>query len=299
MKEQIRHEDWENNFLQNRATYYDNHIALFDQMVHLESYSTPKMSAYGILLCLQGEGSLYINGELHKVRAYDVLMCYPNIVLENSAVSGDFRFQGILMSSEYLRKLAIITGSNVWDIKVLLDKSPILTLEEHEAQIFQHYYNLLKFRLNSPKPISFKREIIGSILLSFLYEMYNILERFTQLHPNTYTSNENIFRKFLDLLIHTNPKPRQVCDYADKLCVTPKYLSTVCKATSGFTASELIHQYVVKDVQLLLKKQDKSIKDIAYELDFPNLSFFGKYVKKHLGMSPRQYRESQQQASIP
>lgn len=79
--------------------------------------------------------------------------------------------------------------------------------------------------------------------------------------------------------------------YADKLNVTPKYLSAVCKEISGHTASDIINQYVVKDVEALLKRSGRSIKEVANELMFPNLSFFGKYVKKHLGVSPKQYRE--------
>lgn len=80
--------------------------------------------------------------------------------------------------------------------------------------------------------------------------------------------------------------------YADRLCITPKYLSAVCKATTGKTASDIINRYVVEDIRRLLKQPGKSIKEIANELDFPNLSFFGKYVKKHLGTSPTQYRNA-------
>ena len=64
------------------------------------------------------------------------------------------------------------------------------------------------------------------------------------------------------------------------------------KDCSGYTASDLINRYVVKDIDYLLKKRDKSVKEICNELEFPNLSFFGRYVKKHLGLSPKQYRES-------
>ena len=63
-----------------------------------------------------------------------------------------------------------------------------------------------------------------------------------------------------------------------------------CKESSGETASELINRYVVKDIDFLLKQRGKSIKEICNELEFPNLSFFGRYVKKHLGLSPKQYR---------
>ena len=68
---------------------------------------------------------------------------------------------------------------------------------------------------------------------------------------------------------------------------------------SGNTASSLIEQYVMKDIQYLLKKTTKSIKEIVNELDFPSISFFGKYVKQHVGMSPKQYRaEPYQQETI-
>ena len=89
------------------------------------------------------------------------------------------------------------------------------------------------------------------------------------------------------------PKERMIGFYANQLYVTPKYLSAVCKEVSGQTASELITQYMVKDILYLLYKfLRRKIKEIANELNFPNLSFFGKYVKQHLGMSPKQYRES-------
>ena len=71
--------------------------------------------------------------------------------------------------------------------------------------------------------------------------------------------------------------------YANQLYVTPKYLSAVCKEVSGQTASELITQYMVKDILYLLRNSQKSIKEIANELNFPNLSFFWKVRKTAFG----------------
>ena len=85
-------------------------------------------------------------------------------------------------------------------------------------------------------------------------------------------------------------KPRSVSFYAETLNVTSKYLSSVCKATCGETASMLIHKAVTKDIADLLSYSNKSIKEIMVELDFPSLSFFGKYVKKHFGVGPKEYR---------
>ena len=79
--------------------------------------------------------------------------------------------------------------------------------------------------------------------------------------------------------------------YAEELHVTPKYLSTTCKNVSGKTANIWINQFVVKDICQLLRYSEMSIKEISEHLNFPNLSFFGKYVKSHLGVSPKEYRQ--------
>ncbi len=91
-------------------------------------------------------------------------------------------------------------------------------------------------------------------------------------------------------------KPRSVTFYANQLCVTPKYLSTVCKQISGRTAFDWINEYVQTDIRHLLKFSQMPIKEIAEALQFPNVSFFGKYCRMRLGQSPtalrRQLRET-------
>ena len=135
------------------------------------------------------------------------------------------------------------------------------------------------------------KELVDALLAAFLYEFSDVLDRFADFRQQPYSAGSNVFRNFLSLLSSSYPKSRSVSYYADKLCLTPKYLSTVCKEASGETASELINRYVVKDIDFLLKQRGRSIKEICNELEFPNLSFFGRYVKKHLGLSPKQYRE--------
>ena len=82
-----------------------------------------------------------------------------------------------------------------------------------------------------------------------------------------------------------------VAYFAGKLCITPKYLSAVCKKQSGKTASDLINQVASNYIRHMLSSSDKSIKEIAADTGFTNLSFFGKYVRRELGMSPRDYRQ--------
>lgn len=98
----------------------------------------------------------------------------------------------------------------------------------------------------------------------------------------------------VDIISSSYPKRRDAAYYADRLHITPKYLSAVYKKTYGKTASKIIDAYVVKDIERLLKNTRKSIKEISNELEFPNTSFFGRFVKKYLGVTPNAYRRSDQ-----
>ena len=102
----------------------------------------------------------------------------------------------------------------------------------------------------------------------------------------------NLFQRFLFLLEKAPVKHRSVESFAAELCITPKYLSAVCKKQSGKTANEWITQQVLADIRYYLKHTDLSIKQICVRLGFPNPSFFGKYVKEHFGMTPTQLRNS-------
>ena len=84
---------------------------------------------------------------------------------------------------------------------------------------------------------------------------------------------------------------RSVAFYADKLCVTAKYLSLISKEVSGQPAGNWIDEYVILEAKTLLKSSQMSIQEIADSLNFANQSFFGKYFKHHTGISPKEYRK--------
>ena len=87
-------------------------------------------------------------------------------------------------------------------------------------------------------------------------------------------------------------KERSVSFYANKLCLTPKHLSGVVKEVSGKTAGEWIDRLVILEARAMLKTTEMSIQQIAEHLNFANQSFFGKYFKHYVGISPKEYRRS-------
>jgi AraC-like DNA-binding protein len=85
---------------------------------------------------------------------------------------------------------------------------------------------------------------------------------------------------------------KEVNWYADKMNLTPRYLTTTIRKVSGYTVSDWLVRFIIKDAKYLLKHSDMTVQQVAYELNFPNQSFFGKYFRKHTGMSPGNYRNS-------
>ena len=98
-----------------------------------------------------------------------------------------------------------------------------------------------------------------------------------------------IFERFLWLVQKHYREERGIAFYADKLCLTPKYLSTVIYQCGGRHASEWIRDYVILEAKALLKSRQYTAQQVSDLLNFPNASFFGKYFKAATGFSPRQY----------
>ena len=270
--------------------YSDGQITLIESLLDVERGNVAKLEHFVFILCLRGHAAISIDGRSYNLYPDNVLICHPNIVLGESMSSMDFEFRGVVLSKDYLQRLPLVSTDNMWDVMMFFEKAPVLSLTPDEVKDFCRYYDLIRPRL-ADTHLRYREELLSALLTALLYELSNIINRFADFRPQPYSAGSNVFRNFLSLLSSSYPKSRSVAYYADKLCLTPKYLSTVCKEVSGETASELINRYVVKDIDFLLKQRGRSVKEICNELEFPNLSFFGRYVKKHLGLSPKQYRE--------
>ena len=270
--------------------YSDGQITLIESLLDVERGNVARLEHFVFILCLRGHAAISIDGRSYNLYPDNVLICHPNIVLGESMSSMDFEFRGVVLSKDYLQRLPLVSTDNMWDVMMFFEKAPVLSLTPDEVKDFCRYYDLIRPRL-ADTHLRYREELLSALLTALLYELSNIISRFADFRPQPFSAGSNVFRNFLSLLSSSYPKSRSVAYYADKLCLTPKYLSTVCKEVSGETASELINRYVVKDIEFLLKQRGKSVKEICNELEFPNLSFFGRYVKKHLGLSPKLYRE--------
>lgn len=273
----------------NVAVYCDDRIAFLKELPDIESGHFVKLEEYTVLLCLKGHVSFSIDDRTYSLGPNDLLICHPGHILGKNSTSEDFDVRSICLSKAYTQSMVGIGPRNAWKLILFLEQTPILHLDPDDVHTFCLYYDLILSRITK-RLRNYQKELLDNLLRAFLYEFREVLERFVQTQNSNGKSIDKVFLTFIELLASTYPKPRSVAFYADRLCITGKYLSSVCKNACGRTATELINHYVVNDIKVLLRQSDKSIKEIACELQFPNLSFFGHYVKKFLGRSPREYR---------
>ena len=275
-----------------KIVYKDDRMIIIDNSNVTDTLNTSPIKSewFVALLCIEGESTIYINNKMYSIHKNDFLLCHPQTIFEHKITNLDFKYCGFFLSPEYVKQISLIS-SNSWNAILFIENNPIIALDEKESSLFLQYYNLIRSKFETESQHHLKH-LIDMLLQAFIYEFHDSMEKRIKIDPPQYNSADNLFISFLDILVNSYPKQRSVSYYAEKLFVTPKYLSAICKEISGETASDLITRYVKKDIENLLKQPNKTIKEIANELDFANLSFFGKYVKRIFGVSPKEYREN-------
>lgn len=267
----------------------DKDIAVFDELgaVPMENVHA---EAYVAILCLEGRASCTMEGVEYQIGKNDLILAHPNQFVQNVMVSYDFKCHGLLMSPSYFENVFLL-GGNIWEASMLVREHPLLHLDEQKVAEMQLDFDVLKRKLSATH-LPHYEQIVKLMLQSFVFEFYDSLSpMFQQQAPSRdYSSAEVIFKRFLSLASTESPRRREVAYYANKLCITPKYLSSVCKKQADKTASEIINGITVNYIKNMLLSSDKTIKEIANDTGFDNLSFFGKYVKRELGVSPRIFR---------
>lgn len=287
-KRNLRRANLKDEEIQKNVTYNDGELALVKNIHDINSILPCQLEVFVIVLVLEGKASVNINGTRYEALPNTLYIGTPNDIVENGMTSLDFKSYSICVSTDYIRRILPL-ADNSWDVKLLFEENPLCSLQPEEARTFCQYFDLLCSKVQQPSPT--QKKVMDALMLAFVYDMQGALNRVARHNPRPFTASETLFKRFIELLSSSYPKPRAVYYYADRLNVTPKYLSAVCRQAGGERASDLINLYVVKDIEYLMNHTQKSIKEIACELEFPNLSFFGKYVKKHFGLSPKAYRE--------
>ena len=183
--------------------------------------------------------------------------------------------------------------NKVFQESLILLKNPCITLNEADLALAENYFTLAREVVLSDKEN--KKEMLGSLVTSFTYMVMDVCTRALNEARKAQTPSSArvnlLFERFIALVTEYHNTERGVAFYADKLCLTPKYLSKLVKQASGRSAPAWIDSFVILEAKNMLKYSDKAIKEIVYALHFPNQSVFYKFFKAHTGMTPSEYRK--------
>lgn len=138
----------------------------------------------------------------------------------------------------------------------------------------------------------YSKDDIRSLIILLIHQINSFQKKEEKNNHIHSTRQEDYFNGFLSLINQHSTKERSVSFYADKLCITPRYLSTLIKKESGRTVMDWINEATIQEIKLQLRHSDKMVYQIADEMNFPNSSFFTKYFKRLTGMTPKEYRET-------
>lgn len=279
------------------AALSEEDIVLFDPAENIPNNINIRTKAYIALLCTRGKAECRVNDKVFVVGANDVFFCHPNVFLENAMATLDFKCCGMLMSQKLFESMLTL-GDTLFDAQMVVLREPVVHLEPEEAKLMLDDFKVIQSKLSAP-PRPHRKETIKFLIQSMIYEFFDCISPKLQMGNYSFTSAESLFSRFMRLLTEDSPRHRDVGHYAGKLCVSSKYLSAVCKQLAGDTASTIINRYAIENIKTRLRTSTKSVKEIAVECGFENLSFFGKYVRRTLGMSPRDYRREMRQPAVP
>ena len=238
-----------------------------------------------ILICRQGEIKMQMNLEEIQLGRNEVLIIVPGTIGEDVSMSKDCRI--------------VIMAIPESAFPMLMKMEHSLKFREHFSRPMKfHYsdaemehtimiYRMMRSIINMGSP--YCKEILMNYMEAVAYFTITKLEAIADEEVKK-QRGDMLFHQFMDEVRRNYTTERQLSFYADKLCITTKYLSRVVKQHSGRQPSEWIRDYVILESKALLRQNELSVQQISDLLNFPNPSFFGKYFKAVVGCSPRQYQ---------
>lgn len=248
-----------------------------------------------MIFCNAGKFSVSIDGRSLTVEAFQCLICKPGSILTDYMMSTGLNL-GIVGFSWKIVEASQALGKHIWQAYDRIVRNPVITLEGQDRSVVESYYKLSVLSASRNNE-AFYRETTEHLFRAFLFECLGIIAREKgkgDLHVEDMAIRQEslILRRFLDLLASRGGRLRSVSEAATTLNLSPKYFSRVIKSASGRTPMDWIHEYTVRAIEEQLRYSDLTVKEIAGNLGFPSLSFFGKYVRARLGVSPTLYRKS-------
>lgn len=256
-----------------------------------------RFDGYIIFFLKKGHFSIDLNLTTYEVKPQSLLVCVPGNIIKLSSYDedhiADAELYFVLASPSFMNGIRF-DFNKIFQETLSLWKNPCITLSEEDMTLAEEYFKLGRNIMLGKQQN--KKEILGALVTSFTYASLDVWTREINAAKKGESTSSSarvnlLFERFMALVTEYHNTERCMAFYAEKLCLTPKYLSKLVKQASGRSAPAWIDSFVILEAKNMLKYSDKSIKEIVFDLHFPNQSVFYKFFKAHTGMTPSEYRK--------
>ena len=286
-----------NTHLGDRETYL--HKGYFStrfssEMAHPNMLFEPiRIDAIALILCTEGCIECSCNLEEFHVEAGSLLLLPPKSLILGRGSSSRYAGQIVIMDTAYLGECNFNVSRFTSFMVQHVDNTCVKLTQQEQSRLMQ-CIELLNQVIRDEVTSPFREDIIRSMVEMLIY---TVCEDFSRHSTNEESGNisrqKSYFHQFIHELSAHYAERQGVGFYAEKLCISARYLTTIVRRVSGLTVTDWMNRYLIMEAKYLLKYSELSIQEVAYRLSFPDQSFFGKYFKQHVGVSPSHYRNNQ------
>ncbi|MBR6449258.1 MAG: helix-turn-helix domain-containing protein [Fibrobacter sp.] len=277
------------NYLQ-QVNVLPDKIAMFSNLKEFGLQNYVNVQAAVLLLVRRGSVEVELDLKTYKLEAGSLIIVFPEQVVRAKTPSEDFEPVCIACSKNMIEEL-IIRFDDTTRLILKVRENPLMQLNKVEFGQMSDSFEFLKKKFETTEMNACRLQILKNHLIGLLYECIGMRS-----DPATTdvvkSRGQMLFSQFIDLVVEHHREQHSVKFYADELGITPKYLSAVAEEQTGKNAKRWIDEHIALDAKVLLRSSSRDIQKVSKILNFPDVSFFGKFFKRLVGVSPKAYRKT-------
>ena len=240
---------------------------------------------YRLGIIMNGEAKITINLQDRHLTSGTLVYIGPGTIIHPKRLSPDLRIFGMGLFSNFPMPFAqgqmpSAFNGQVRDFQLSVDENGISTAQHILEAIWQIVHATSDYH----------RPTVTALVAAQMHHYDQLFHRQTDQQASSRSREQTIFDRFLQLVTQHCAEQHQIGYYAERMCLTERYLSTVIRQTSGTTAKDWIDRALITRIKIELRHTDKSSAQIAEEMHFANPSFFSKYFRRLTGMTPGEYK---------
>ena len=232
----------------------------------------------------RGEGEVNFNLVDHHLTAGTLIYIGPVTIITPIRFSNDLELQGIGLFADFPMPFADGQFPSAFNGQVRDFQLPVAA---EDIQTARNILDTLWHLVHQP---DYHRQTASSLIAALMHHYDRLFHQQANNLAATRSREQTIFDRFIQLVNQHCREQHQISYYAERLCLTERYLGTIVRQTSGTTAKEWIDRALIARIKVELRHTDKSVARISEEMNFPNPSFFSKYFKRLTQETPAQFR---------